>query len=26
VDNVQRAIGGDSVPMRKPFRFTFTVT
>jgi hypothetical protein len=26
VDNVQRAIGGDSVPMRRPYRFSFTVT
>ena len=26
VDNVQRDIGGDSVPMRQPYRFSFTVT
>ena len=26
VDGVQRDIGGDSVPMRQPYRFTFTVT
>ena len=26
VDNVQRDIGGDSVPMRRPYRFSFTVT
>ena len=26
VNGVQRDIGGDSVPMRQPYRFTFTVT
>jgi hypothetical protein len=26
VDGVQRDIGGDSVPMRQPYRFSFTVT
>jgi hypothetical protein len=26
VDNVQRDIGGDAVPMRQPYRFSFTVT
>jgi hypothetical protein len=26
VGNVQRDIGGDSVPMRQPYRFSFTVT
>jgi hypothetical protein len=26
VDHVQRDIGGDSVPMRQPYRFSFTVS
>jgi len=26
VDHVQRDIGGDSVPMRQPYRFSFTAS